>query len=95
MNEVKTQCLRRLEVLTTLVELVDFLRNEKLMDDYAYNCYKFDSDKPKFLFEFVEEQAKQEKILLCDYSWVLLPEESIRVRVVTQRNQITLNYSKF
>jgi hypothetical protein len=79
-------CLNRLFELTgTYVELVDFLFNEKIMDINEKNRVKIEVEKASFLLNIIHKAQKRDAILLATFDWIMLPEERIRLQIITER----------
>lgn len=82
----KEQCLQRLFDLTTcFAEMVDFLFNEKLISEEQIQDLKLEVDKVNFLYNLLKEHEKKEKINLLSFDWIMLPEERIKVTIITDR----------
>lgn len=86
-------CLKRMFKLTHCYnDLVDFLLEEKLINDSQLTNLKLELDKAKFLYELIKKAEKDDKILLFSFDWVVLPVERIRIRLITERNTKELTY---
>lgn len=86
-------CLKRMFKLTHCYnDLVDFLLEEKLINDSQLTNLKLELDKAKFLYELIKKAEKDDKILLFSFDWVVLPVERIRIRLITERNTKELTH---
>ena len=82
----KIEFLNRLfKLAACLEELIDFLRSEKLLTDHQLGTVKSESDKAKYLYGILEDLKQQDRLLLLDYEWQILPIERLKLVLVTDR----------
>lgn len=74
-------------------ELLQFLIDEKLITDFERSCVKDTADLPKFYVTLLERLCKEEKLMLADYEWIMLPVERLKLTLVTERNTRELLYN--
>ena len=87
------ECLQRLFKLTTCyAEIVDFLFEEKLIDEATITALKAEHDKVDFLYRILKQHEKTEKISLLSFYWIILPDERISINIVTDRAVKDFNY---
>ena len=82
----KVEFLNRLFKLASCYEdLVNFLRSEKALSDFELDTLKNESDKARYLIIHLERIRSEEKLLLLDYEWLVLPVERLKMTLVTER----------
>jgi hypothetical protein len=86
------ECLARLQTLTQgLDEILQFLREENLLDEVEIKAMRSSSDYPKETF-LILNRLKEKQFQLLSYEWTILPVENITVLIVTDRTQRTFKY---
>lgn len=91
----EVMCLRRLQETTQQADnIVSFLRQEGLIDDGAIRSIYSSPDKIKFLHDVLVLLAAQGKLQLLHFEWTVLPVESIRVHIVTDKNHAEFTFSE-
>jgi hypothetical protein len=81
-------CLNRLQETTQQLDsILDFLRQESLLDEQSVKNAKGSPDFAKYIQETLRELQIKNKFQLLEYEWNLLPIENIRIYIVTDRNQ--------
>jgi len=81
-------CLNRLQETTQqLNSIVDFLKQESLLDDQVIRNIKSSPDFSKYVQETLRDLQVRNKLQLLEYEWNILPVETIRIYIVTDRNQ--------
>ena len=75
-------------------ELLLFLTEEKLISDFERSCLKDEADIPKFFANLLEKLKREDRLLLLDYEWQVLPVERLKLTLVTERNsrEFVFNY---
>lgn len=92
--DLEIRCLARLdELLATNDSIMEFLIAEELLSKEQRKAIKASHDVPKALQEFLGS-LKGNKIQLIEYEWVLLPDERLKLTLVTDRNnrEFSFNY---
>jgi len=74
-------------------ELLSFLIDEKLINDFERSALKDDPDHPKFFYNLLERLKKDDKLTLLDYEWMILPIERLKLTLVTERNMREFLYN--
>jgi hypothetical protein len=95
MNKVRAQieCLARLdELIATNTTIMDFLLAEDLMTREERKGLLASSDVAKSLQAFLGNM-KGKQLQLLEYEWVLLPEERLKVTIITDRNNKEFSYN--
>ena len=88
-GKVKRQieCLERLQSLTGQLELIlQFLKQEGLVDDNQMRSVKNSSDHAKEVQLILRDLQVREKLQLLEYEWNVLPVENIKITIVTDRD---------
>lgn len=84
---MKVEFLKRLFTLAACQdELIAFLKADRLINDFQLTAIANESDKAKYILNLLETLKKEEKLLLLDYEWSILPVERLKLTVVTERN---------
>jgi hypothetical protein len=90
-HEIK--CLSRLdELLSTNETIVEYLVSEGLMQKDEQKAMMAGSDVAKALQLFLGKM-KGNKLQLLEYEWVLLPEERLKVTIISDRNSREFSYN--
>jgi hypothetical protein len=91
---MKVEFLKRLFLLGACQDdLINFLKTEKLINDFQLTAIFNESDKAKYLQNLLEELKRSDKLLLLDYEWSILPVERLKLTVVTERNSREFTYN--
>lgn len=81
-------CLARLQETTQQLDsILDFLKQESLIDNQIIRDAKSSSDLAKYVQGLLKDLSTKGKLQLLEYEWTLLPVENIRVYIITDRNQ--------
>lgn len=83
---------RELECLKTLFEkthcedeFIDFLIEHKVLLKDSLRPDDRDDDRIRTIYHALKEAVKEEKILLLDFHWQLLPLHQIKLHIITNR----------
>jgi hypothetical protein len=93
-TDLEIKCLARLdELLASNDSIMEFLIAEELLNKEQRKAIKSSHDIAKALQLFLASM-KGNKLQLIEYEWVLLPEERLKVTLVTDRNnrEFSFNY---
>jgi hypothetical protein len=74
-------------------EIINFLKEQKLINDFQVSAMTNDSDKAKYLHNLLETLKREDKLLLLDYEWTILPVERLKLTIVTERIQREFIYN--
>lgn len=89
----KVDCIHRLLELTNCLEdIIDFMKEEKLITDVELADLKLSQNKARFLFDLFEKAKAEEKLQLLSYDWIYLPIERIKIRLLTNRTNKEYTY---
>jgi hypothetical protein len=90
---------RKIDFLNRLLDvtewaLPEFLMSEKIIDLPTLHELAAASDKGKLLLQLIESAVVADKIQLAEYNWEFLPQERLRLKLVTSMNtkEFSLNY---
>jgi hypothetical protein len=87
-------CLERLQDKSgSIDEIISFLVDEKLLELDLAKKIKQSSDEAKELHSYLKLLSKTDKLQLCEYEWILLPVEIIRLNLVSSRNNKQFSYN--
>jgi len=92
----KIDCMNRLfETLNCRVEILQYLREEKLMTDDAVQHLLHENhlQHAQKIVSILGELQQTDKLQLVDYEWTVLPKEIIRLTLVSRNNKKEFAYS--
>lgn len=90
----KVEFLERLfKLASCMEELIEFLKEEKLMNDHQIQTIKSETEKSRLIYMVLENLRRDDKLLLLDYEWILLPVERLKLTIITERNRRDFNYN--
>ena len=92
----KIDCLSRLfAVLDCRLELLEWLRGEKIItDDFMQNLLaEHHSSHACQIALLLNEMQDAEKLQIVDYTWTILPQELIKLSIVTLNARKDFTYS--
>jgi len=84
MKQRHIDCIKRLLELLSGVELLDFMKEEKIISNEQLVELPLEVDKSKYIYRLLLSASSTEKIQLLAFDWILLPKEQIRIRIVTE-----------
>lgn len=89
----KIECLKRLIRLGHHHDLVQWLVEYKILtlDELKANS-RSEQSTSELIYFALNKACKEEKILLLDYEWTILPKEYIKILIVTEKESQTFNY---
>lgn len=91
---MKIEFYRRLFTLAACQdELITFLKDQRLINDFQRTEIINESDKAKYICQLIEGLKKEEKLLLLDYEWTILPVERLKLTIITERTQREFCYN--
>ncbi len=90
-NTTKTkrqiECLERLQNLTGQLDLIlQFLKQEGLVDDNQLRSIKNGPDHAKEVQQILRDLQVRNKLQLLEYEWNVLPVENIKITIITDRD---------
>ena len=92
-TNLEIKCLARLdELLATNDSIMEFLVSEELMTREQRKAFMLSADVPKALQGFMGS-IRGSKIQLLSYEWVVLPDERLKVTIITDRNNREFSYN--
>lgn len=91
---------RKLECIMTLIskepdkyrEITEWMIGTRLANRVDVDLQKKTRDRAEFLYSTLKNSEKEEKILLLDFEWSILPLEYIRITCVTDMEKIEFTY---
>ena len=94
MNNRKISCiLRFMEKSESFYsEILEFLIEERLMKKEERVGLDRPTERAKFLVDRLEFLLREEKVMLVDWEWNILPVERIRLLIVTDSLQKDFTY---
>lgn len=85
MRNSKIDCLERMfKLAQNMGDLVNFLYDEKLITKSDVENVGKEPDKARTVYEILQRLKEEDKLLLLDYEWTILPIERIKVSIVTE-----------
>ena len=90
----KVQCLERLfDLLDCYSEMVDFLVDEKLISNEELKELRLSYHKAEMIYNTIKRSLKEEKLMLADFEWHILPEERIRLIFVSSKQRLEFTHN--
>ena len=92
-TNLEIKCLARLdELIASNDTIMEFLVAEELMSKEERRFMGKSADVPKILQAFLAKM-KGKQLQLLEYEWILLPEERLKVTIITDRNSREFSYN--
>jgi hypothetical protein len=89
----KIECIRRLIRLDNHHELVQWMIDFKLLSRDSINAnIKSEQNMSELIYLTLKRASDSEQIILLDYEWTILPRESIKILIVTERESRSFTY---
>ena len=83
----ESDCLTRLQELTgQLEDILQFLKQEGLVDDNQMRSVKSSADHPKEVQAILKDLQVRQKFQMLTYEWSVLPVENISIMILTDRD---------
>jgi hypothetical protein len=93
MSQTKITCIERYATLTGgYDDLVDFMLEEKLMTQSQIAEFKKETQKALYLWKLLVAECDN-KIMLLDFEWSLLPIERLKITIVTDRTSRSFGFN--
>lgn len=88
-------CLQRLQDTTgQLDEILQFLKQENLVDDNQLKSVRLGADHAKEIQQILRNLQVTNKLQLLNYEWNVLPVENICITIITDRNQKEFSFNR-
>lgn len=88
-------CLQRLQDTTgQLDEILQFLKQENLVDDNQLKSVRLGADHAKEIQQILRNLQVTNKLQLLNYEWNVLPVENICISIITDRNQKEFSFNR-
>lgn len=89
----KVECIKRLfKKNQSYYEICNWLLEQKLTTAQEVSEYTRDQERAEFLYNKFEKEFKEERFMLLDYEWSVLPLEQIKITIVTEREEKVFSY---
>jgi hypothetical protein len=75
------------------VDLLDWMVESKLIDKSAIVDCKSNLTTAELAYLALNKAAQNDKVMLLDYEWAILPREYIKITVVTDREKKEFTYN--
>ena len=87
MKQCHVDCLARLNKLINFYDdLIEFLLQQKIITSEQHKSFYLEREKDKHLCEILFTAVRDDFIQLLTFDWVLLPDERIQIKVITDRD---------
>lgn len=84
----KVECLATYFKKTESMEsFIEYLKDEKLYNEDTFHGLDRFDEKVRTIYNILEQGVKDEKILLLDYHWQILPIHQIKIQIITNRSK--------
>jgi hypothetical protein len=84
MTTKELNCIAKLIDKELYLDFKEFLIDNKLASEDDFKDLTRDFEKASFICATLTQAALEEKLILLDYEWVLLPKEYIKVTCITE-----------
>ena len=75
-------------------DLVNYLISDKLMNNSEIDSIKKEgSNITRYLYEFLKKLQQEEKLMLLDFEWQMLPVERLKLTLVTNLSTKTIQHN--
>lgn len=95
MSNIKTkkiECILRLINRDMFIELKEYLIENKFVKEDDFRELTRDFEQAAFIYTALNKAAADEKLILLDYEWVLLPKEYIKIICITGTEKKEFTY---
>ena len=93
-RQIKVACLQRLfDLIDCCDDVVNFLLEEKIIDKEQLKDLKIEYNKAEFLYKIIKKALDDDKLLLADFTWQVLPDERIMITFVTERQRRVFSHN--
>jgi hypothetical protein len=82
----KIACIERLLEIGLYDEFIHWLTDSSLVKEVQKDLLS-NYARAEYIYSILEKNAKDNKIILLDYDWVVLPVEIIKITCVTDREK--------
>lgn len=89
----KIDCIKHLIDMGSHLELVDWMIDSKFIDKNAILNSKSNLTTAELIHIALAKSAKDDRIMLLDYEWTILPREYIKLTIVTDREKREFTYN--
>ena len=83
MNKKEIECIKRLIEKDVYLDLKDYIIDNKLAKEEDFAPLIRDQERAIFICFTLEQALKDERLMLVDYEWTLLPLEFIKLTCVS------------
>lgn len=84
MKTKEIECILRLVNSDMYLDLKEYIVENKLAAESDFKGLTRDFEKATFICGVLDVAAKENKLILLDYEWVILPKEYIKITCVTE-----------
>ena len=80
---LEIDCIKRLLKVNSASELIGFMIDEKIIKKDLYIDAHDDKAIATTTYLALQQALLEEKVMLADFEWVILPKELIKITIVT------------
>ncbi len=88
----KIECIKRLLSHDRYYEFANWLVGQRLTNKDDMKDLSRDQEKAEFIYTILKTAEKEEKLILLDFEWALLPLETIKITCVTETEKKEFTY---
>jgi len=92
MKAKELECIHKLIYEGMYEEFKEYIIDNKLAKEEDFKLLNRDSEKARFIGHTLDNAAKEEKLLLLDYEWSLLPLEIITITCINLTEKKEFKY---
>lgn len=82
----KIACIERLIEIGLYEEFIDWMLDSSLIKEMPKDLLS-NYAKAEYIYSVLERSAKDNKLMLLDYDWIMLPVEIIKITCITDREK--------
>ena len=92
MKKKELECINKLIHEDLYLDFKEYIIENKLAKEEDFSALHRDTERARFICSILDQAAKEDKLILLDYEWTLLPLEIIKVTCVTETEKREFTY---
>ena len=89
----KVECIKRLfKKQSCYHTMCEWLIELKLLTKQEANTFTREQERAEFMLLILEKAEKEEKFMLLDFEWTILPLETIKIMITTEREEKVFSF---
>jgi hypothetical protein len=83
----KIECVKRFILLESHVDLLEWIVDNKIVSRQSWNASDSVQLRAELIVSSLAKAEEQERLMLLDYEWSILPKEFIKITCVNDREK--------